>query len=761
MRSLYFLLLLLPVTLLAQTTPSAQQTHRLAQAGRLWGQIKYFHPWLPCKAINWDSAFVAAVPGILAANTDDEYAAVLQRMLAVLGDKATTVSAKKPAPSVAFTNTERGRAYFLDDSVLVVRLNSKAIADDWNETERVMQSATSQLPKARAVVFDLRLTEPGSRLAQAGEVNYEFTKAYLNNALCPPNLALPGERWLMHEGFRSEAQENDMYQSFFKISHAPFVRSFGQKPKPVVFLLNEHVAVPKVAALLQKQGLARILSEQADEDPAALESRAISTLDYPLDSLLVRIRKTDLVDEAGVMALRADSVLTPQTDNALNLQKAIDLARKPWQKFPRPSDPPGRYTGLWKADRYPRAPLPDLGHRVLAAAKIHAVIQYFFPNKDLMDANWDSVYVQHLPAFVAASDPVAYAQAVTRFYAHIQDSHGFTGTFLQTAFQPFFKAQVPASVLLSNVQNQLVVSRILSDSAARREGLQVGDVVLRIDGKDALGTLASVRPYFPASNREAQDRELSKLLLTGDDGTIARLTVQKANGMQKEITLTRRKAYQRAFQELTTRSPFARPMRVCTTLATNVGYVDLLQLTVDNLDSVMNALRRTKAIIFDDRSYPSSAAQQVFNYLPDMQREKVGLRQPVVDADVIQYGDGAMRKTAAATFTDVPKPLVRQWVYGGKTVVLFNEFTQSYAEGLAGRFRAVGAVGIGSHTAGANGDITSFVIPGGFLFFSGLKAAMQRTGVLPDIPVLPTLQGIRAGRDEVLERAVRYVTTGK
>lgn len=761
MRFPVFLLLLLPATLLAQTTPTPQQIQRLARAGELWGQIKYFHPWLAYRPIAWDSAFVAAVPGILAANTDDEYAAVLQRMLAVLGDRATAVALHKPvAVPPALTNTERGRAY-LEDSVLVVRLNSKAIADDWNETDRVLRTAAQQVPKARAVVFDLRIAEPGSLLAQASEVNYRSTKAYLNNALCPPNLSLPGERWVMHEGFPSEAQESDTYQSFFKISHAPFVRSFGQKPKPVVFLLNEHVGTPKLAVLLQKQGLARILSEQADADPAALESRAVPTLDYALDSLWIRIRKAELVDEAGVMDIRADSVLASQTDYALNLQKAIDLARKPWQKPARPSSAPSRYAGLWKADRYPRTPLPDLGYRVLAAAKIHAVIQYFFPNTDLMNANWDSVYTHHLPAFVAANDPVAYAQAVTAFYAHIQDSHGFTGPFQQAAFQPFFKAQVPASVLVANVGNQVVVSHILSDSAARREGLQRGDVVLRIDGKGAMGLLASVRPYFAASNREAQDRELGRLLLSGDDRSTARLTVQKANGTQREITVTRSSAYQPALRQLTTRSPFARPMPVCTTLAGNVGYVDLMQLTVDNLDSVMNALRRTKALIFDDRSYPSSAAQQVFNYLPDAKQETFGLREPVVDADMIQYGDGTMRKTAAMTFTDVPKPLARKWVYSGKTVVLFNEFTQSYAESLASRFKEVGAVGVGSHTAGANGDVTSFVIPGGPLYFSGVKAAVQRTGVLPDIPMLPTLTGIRASRDEVLERAVRYLTTGK
>ena len=37
---------------------------------------------------------------------------------------------------------------------------------------------------------------------------------------------------------------------------------------------------------------------------------------------------------------------------------------------------------------------------------------------------------------------------------------------------------------------------------------------------------------------------------------------------------------------------------------------------------------------------------------------------------------------------------------------------------------------------------------------------LQRVGLVPDIEVRPTIAGIRAGRDEVLDRAVKYLRTG-
>jgi hypothetical protein len=71
-------------------------------------------------------------------------------------------------------------------------------------------------------------------------------------------------------------------------------------------------------------------------------------------------------------------------------------------------------------------------------------------------------------------------------------------------------------------------------------------------------------------------------------------------------------------------------------------------------------------------------------------------------------------------------------------------------------------------TAGANGDVTNFPLPGGFTVgFTGHDVRhaddrqLQRIGLVPDIRVEPTVKGIREGKDEVLARAVAYVNTGK
>ncbi len=102
--------------------------------------------------------------------------------------------------------------------------------------------------------------------------------------------------------------------------------------------------------------------------------------------------------------------------------------------------------------------------------------------------------------------------------------------------------------------------------------------------------------------------------------------------------------------------------------------------------------------------------------------------------------------------------------YAGKVVILIDEITQSSAEYTAMAFRAAGAIVIGSTTAGADGNVSTVPLPGGLSsLISGIgvfypdKTPTQRVGIVPDVVVTPTIAGIRAGRDELIEEALRQI----
>jgi C-terminal processing protease CtpA/Prc len=123
----------------------------------------------------------------------------------------------------------------------------------------------------------------------------------------------------------------------------------------------------------------------------------------------------------------------------------------------------------------------------------------------------------------------------------------------------------------------------------------------------------------------------------------------------------------------------------------------------------------------------------------------------------------------AGYFFEQQLPKSEKPVYRGKVVVLIDDRAISQSEHSCLFFEAAnGATFIGSTTAGANGDVTTFPLPGDLnVYFTGhdIRHAdgrqLQRVGIQPDISVEPTIEGLRAGRDEVLDRAIQFINSGR
>jgi C-terminal processing protease CtpA/Prc len=71
---------------------------------------------------------------------------------------------------------------------------------------------------------------------------------------------------------------------------------------------------------------------------------------------------------------------------------------------------------------------------------------------------------------------------------------------------------------------------------------------------------------------------------------------------------------------------------------------------------------------------------------------------------------------------------------------------------------------VGSTTAGADGNVSEIFLPGGLrTLISGIGiyypdgTETQRIGIVPDVVVKPTIEGIKKNRDEVLEKAIELI----
>jgi len=70
----------------------------------------------------------------------------------------------------------------------------------------------------------------------------------------------------------------------------------------------------------------------------------------------------------------------------------------------------------------------------------------------------------------------------------------------------------------------------------------------------------------------------------------------------------------------------------------------------------------------------------------------------------------------------------------------------------------------GSTTAGADGNVSDIKLPGNIsTMISGIGIyypdgrETQRIGIVPDVEVKPTIDGIKNNKDEVLEKATKWI----
>jgi C-terminal processing protease CtpA/Prc len=198
-------------------------------------------------------------------------------------------------------------------------------------------------------------------------------------------------------------------------------------------------------------------------------------------------------------------------------------------------------------------------------------------------------------------------------------------------------------------------------------------------------------------------------------------------------------------------------------LPSGFGYVDLARLQAGEVDKMFDTIKNAPAVIFDMRGYPNGTAWPIAPRLSEKKNPVAALfSRPLLNATSLSDSDGL--ESANYSFSQ-KIPDRKGDVYKGKVVMLINEDAISQSEHTCLFFEsATDVTFIGTPTAGANGDITLMVLPGNVqVSFTGHNVRhadgrqLQRVGIQPTIRVAPTIRGLIEGRDEILERAVKYL----
>lgn len=731
--------------LLAQGPAPAQSpdVERLAHLVKLWGAIHYLHPYLAYKEIDWDAALVKAVPAVRSAKTSQEYAAAVQGMLDALGDPVTRVDSKKEAAGPEAPKAEGKPApllRWLDDRTLVVDLRSRVGYSGWMSMIPEVREVVKAVARAETLILDLRLPQPAGSEEEEG---FEFSLGPVQPLLARRAVRAPAQRYRLFSGYPPQdgSSSGGYWSGFVNLSAQTFGPAAMGGPGRVAFLMTPHTPLPPIALALQAGGDGVLVSE-GDLGEEAVISRQDIDLGEGLEA---RVRVSEILPVAGWPGVHADARIAPgaSDEEAVKASLAALGSKRPALAAafaPLPD-------AVARPDNAYREMLdPSLEHRILAVARAWSVIHYFYPYRHLI-GDWDAV----LPASIARMEEVhdarGYATAVAEMMAHVADGH--TNVYGHPeSLRIYGEAGVP--VLPLWVEGKWVV--VALGESAQTSGLQVGDVITGVDGAPPEERVERLRPVLAAANEGGFRQKVRNYLLAGPEGSTLSLTVAGRDGAIREVKLPREKGASRRVSP----APTGETVRV---LPGNLGYVDLTRLTVAEIDPMLDKLKETGGIIFDMRGYPKGVFATLGARMNSRgARFAAQFRRSEVSAFSPEEGDSGY-------YFSQPIPQTDKWKYSGRTVMLIDEQAISQSE-HTGLFleAASGTKFVGSPTAGSNGDVTSFLLPGGItVSFTGHDVRhadgrqLQRIGLVPDVPVAPTIQGIREGKDEVLDRAVRYL----
>jgi C-terminal processing protease CtpA/Prc len=361
---------------------------------------------------------------------------------------------------------------------------------------------------------------------------------------------------------------------------------------------------------------------------------------------------------------------------------------------------------------------------------VYNVFQHFYPYFDVAKINWEDEFGKALSKSYRDKTPKDALVTLRKFTAPLKDGHCFVYCSNITSFIP--------AIAWGWIENQLVITNLnIADT-----NLEKGDVVTQINGMDPKNYFEEAYSLISAGTKSSLDYRANADCLAGDRGSILKITVNN-----KTIDLIRTETNYTPSKE----KPRYRQ------IGDSIWYLNIDRIEMDTINKLLPALEKCKAIICDARGYPKGNHEFITHLMKSDDTTSSWMQIPQ-----IVYPD--QEKIAGySKYNWIQTMKARKPYLGDKNVVyIIDGSAISYAESCLGYIEGYKlATIVGQSTAGTNGNVNPFNLPGGYTIpWTGMKVLKHNgsqhhgIGILPDIYVSKTIQGIKDGRDEFLEKAI-------
>jgi hypothetical protein len=370
--------------------------------------------------------------------------------------------------------------------------------------------------------------------------------------------------------------------------------------------------------------------------------------------------------------------------------------------------------------------------RISTLASAWIVLSIFYPDFRDQQIDWAQELPGALASGAAARSTSETFIALSRLIAKLHDAHA-------RAIHGDFPIDGMLPIAMRKFGDKLVV---VGGFGEYLKIAPIGSEVTAIDHVAAMQAYEGTRERVSSSTEGWEAWAVPFWLTLGPLGSFSVVHVRTRDAKETELLFPRlsRDLYSSLVRE--PRPAFG------SVLASGIHYVDLEDLKQERWQTSLASLSRARAIILDMRGYPSDVVFTMLGHFIDKEIQSPSWQVPILES--------SSYRITSSNITPM-KPRI-----DAKLVVLVDGRAASAAETFLQILHENHlATFIGETSAGTNGNPNLVPLPCGFtLRFTGMRvpftdgSALQGRGIVPDIVIHPTLAGVRAGRDEILEAGI-------
>lgn len=374
----------------------------------------------------------------------------------------------------------------------------------------------------------------------------------------------------------------------------------------------------------------------------------------------------------------------------------------------------------------------DLGSLVI----VWNIIQHFFPYFDEVDVDWEKEFNTALKEYYNGED---FEKVLRKITAKLNDGH-------VNVLSPTLKKENQLPIKWEWIDENLVITDVYDQNS----GLQPGTIVKKIANKKAKKYFSEIEPYIPAPTIGFLRKASENISLLGTPGDLVRLDVIKPHDTKDIVWLRYSLNPHQHYVKSLNKTRYK-------ILEDSIYYINLDQISMSEINSLLPQLVSCNGLICDLRGYPNNNSELLNHLLTAKDTMDNWMKIPQ-----IVYPDRKSIEFTCKGWQMVPKqPQIKAPV-----VFITDENAISYAESVLMIVKYYNlATIIGQPSAGTNGHINKFKLPNGFqLVFTGMKVTQLDDsqhfgkGILPEIYVKKTVRNVEKMEDIYLNKAIEALS---